>query len=104
MATYTYDGNVYAHSCGLLSLKADRLEACREAGVIILGLFERMPKGGILVADTRPRSFVGGRGPSDPAATMLYLGGVFTPEKTFYFESFERALKKALKLAKELTK
>ncbi|AQT94253.1 hypothetical protein [Pseudomonas azotoformans] len=90
---------LFAKSTGLLALKPERVEACRAAGVTILGLLERMPEGGILIADTRPRKFVGGRGPDDPAATMLYVGGVFKPEKTFYFESFQRALNKALKLA-----
>lgn len=91
---------LFARSTGMLALKPERIEACKAAGVTILDIFEPMPKGGLLIADTRPRKFVGGRGPSDPAATMLYLGGVFKDcEKTFYFESFERALSKALKLA-----
>lgn len=90
---------LFAHSTGMLALKPERIEACKAAGVTILGLFERMPEGGLLIADTRPRKFVGGRGPADPAATMLYVGGTFKPETTFYFESFERALSKALKLA-----
>ena len=91
--------NIFAHSTGMLALKPERIEACKAAGVTILGLFERMPKGGLLIADTRPRKFVGGRGPADPAATMLYVGGVFKPEQSLYFESFERALSRALKLA-----
>lgn len=90
--------NVYARSTGLLALKPQRVEACRAAGVTILGLFEKLPKGGILLADARPKEFVGGRGPDDPAATMIYVGAVFKPEKTYHFESFERALKKALKI------
>ena len=92
--------NVYAHKDGILALKPDRQESCEAAGVTLLSLFEKVPAGGILIADTRPRGFVGGRGPDDPAATMLYIGGTFAScEKTFYFESFERALKKAIKLA-----
>lgn len=91
--------NLFAKSTGLLALKAERIEVCRAAGVTILDLFEKVPKGGILIADARPKGFVGGRGPDDPAATMLYIGGVFKNcEKTFHFESFERALKKALAL------
>ena len=30
---------------------------------------------------------------------MLYVGGVFKPKKTYYFESFEQAMKKAQRLA-----
>lgn len=92
--------NVYAHKDGILALKPDLQEACKAAGVTLLSLFEKVPAGGILIADTRPRGFVGGRGPDDQAATMIYIGGTFAScEKTFYFESFERALKKAIKLA-----
>lgn len=92
--------NVYAHKDGILALKPDRQEACKAAGVTLLSLFEKVPAGGILIADTRPKGFVGGRGPDDPAATMLYIGGTFAScEKTLYFESFDRALKKAIKLA-----
>lgn len=92
--------NVYTHADGILALKLERQSACKAAGVAVLEFGEKMPKDGILIADTRPRSFVGGRGPDDPAATMLYVGGTFGAcEKTFYFESFERALKKALSLA-----
>ena len=92
--------NVYAHKDGILALKPDRQEVCKAAGVTLLSLFEKVPAGGILIADIRPKGFVGGRGPDDPAATMLYIGGTFAScEKTFYFESFERALKKAIKLA-----
>lgn len=93
--------NLYTHKDGILALKAERQEACKAAGVIILGMFEKMPKDGVLIADTRPKGFVGGRGPNDPAATMLYVGGTFKScEKAFYFESFERALSKAIKLTK----
>lgn len=92
--------NLYTHKTGILALKPERQEACKAAGVVLLELFEKMPKDGILIADTRPKGFVGGRGPNDPGATMLYLGGTFGSCKgTFYFESFDRALKKALKLA-----
>lgn len=92
--------NLYTHKDGILALKHERQEACKSAGVKVLEFGENMPKDGILIADTRPRGFVGGRGPDDPAATMLYIGGTFASrEKTFYFESFERALKKAIKLA-----
>lgn len=91
--------NVFAKSTGMLALKPERIEACLAAGVTILGLFEKLPKGGILLADARPKKFVGGRGPNDPAATMLYVGALFKPEKTYHFESFERALSKAMKLA-----
>lgn len=91
--------NLFTRKDGLLALKPERQEACKAAGVTVLGFGEKMPKGGILLADTRPRSFVGGRGPDDPAATMIIIGSVLKPEKTYYFESFERALKKALKLA-----
>lgn len=91
---------LFARSTGMLALKPERIESCKAAGVTILDIFEPMPKGGLLIADARPRKFFGGRGPADPAATMLYLGGVFKDcEQTFYFESFERALSKALKLA-----
>ncbi|WP_426134867.1 hypothetical protein [Pseudomonas sp. PWP3-1b2] len=91
--------NLYTHQSGLLALKPERQEACKAAGVTVLGFGEKMPKGGMLLADTRPRGFVGGRGPGDPAATMIIIGSAFKPEKTYYFESFERALKKAQKLA-----
>lgn len=92
--------NLYTHRIGMLALKPERQEACKAAGVKVLGFGEHMPKDGILIADTRPKGFVGGRGSGDPAATMLYVGGTFKScEKTFYFKSFERALKKALKLA-----
>lgn len=92
--------NVYAHKDGILALKPDRQEACKAAGVTLLSLFEKVPAGGILIADTRPKGFVSGRGHDDPAATMLYIGGTFAScEKTFYFENFDRALKKAIKLA-----
>ncbi|NWF10146.1 hypothetical protein HX810_20950 [Pseudomonas salomonii] len=91
--------NLYTHQNGLLALKPERQKACKAAGVTVLGFGEKVPKGGILIMDTRPRGFVGGRGPEDPAATMIIIGSVFKPEKTYYFESFERALKKAQKLA-----
>lgn len=92
--------NLYTHKDGALALKAERQEACKAAGVKVLEFGEQMPKDGILIADTRPKGFVGGRGPNDPAATMLYVGGTFGSCKgTFYFQSFERALKKALKLS-----
>lgn len=91
---------LYTRQDGLLKLKEERLEACKALGVIVLGLGESLPQDGILIADCRPRGFVGGRVlERDPAATMLYVGGVFKPEKTYYFESFERALRKAQKLA-----
>lgn len=91
---------LYTRDDGLLALKKERREACKVAGVTVLGFGEHLPKDGILIADCRPRGFVGGRVlERDPAATMLYVGGVFKPEKTYYFESFERALKKAQKLA-----
>lgn len=91
--------NLFTHNDGTLALKPERQAACRAAGITVLGLGERVPAGGILIADTRPRSFVGGRGPDDPAATMIYIGSPMKPEKTFYFESFDKALRKALKLA-----
>ena len=92
--------NLYTHKAGILALKLQRQEACKASGVKIIEFGEVVPKDGILIADTRPKGFVGGRGPDDPAATMLYVGGTFNScQKTFYFESFERALKKALKLA-----
>lgn len=91
--------NLYTRQSGLLALKPERQQACKAVGVIVLGFGEKTPKGGILLADTRPRGFVGGRGTDDPAATMIIIGSVFSPEKTYYFESFERALKKAQKLA-----
>lgn len=92
--------NLYTHKDGALALKAERQDACKAVGVKVLGFGEHMPKDGILIADTRPKGFRGGRGPNDPAATMLYIGGTFgSCQKTFYFESFERALKKAIKLA-----
>ncbi|ETK39472.1 hypothetical protein GIW79_24735 [Pseudomonas sp. PA-7-1E] len=91
--------NLFTRKDGLLALKPERQEVCKAAGVSVLGFAEKMPKGGILLVDTRPRAFVGGRGPDDPAATMIIIGSVFKPDKTYYFESFERALKKALKLA-----
>lgn len=91
---------LYTRQDGILKLKQERLEACKAAGVIVLGLGERLPKDGILIADCRPRRFIGGRVlERDPAATMLYIGDVFKPEKTYYFESFERALKRAQQLA-----
>ncbi|AWF67718.1 hypothetical protein CSB92_6133 [Pseudomonas aeruginosa] len=91
---------LYTRSDGLLALKKERIEACKTAGVTVLGFGEHLPKDGILIADCRPRGFVGGRVlERDPAATMLYVGDVFKPEKTYYFESFERALRKAKKLA-----
>ncbi|OLY75619.1 hypothetical protein AU074_22825 [Pseudomonas sp. ATCC PTA-122608] len=90
--------NLYTHQSGLLALKPERQEACKKAGVTVLNFGEKVAKGGILIADTRPRGFLGGRGPDDPAATMIIIGGVFKPEKVFYFKSFDRALKKALKL------
>ena len=91
--------NVYTYKGGALALKADRQETCKAAGVTVLEFGERPPAGGILIADTRPKGFVGGRGPDDPAATMLYVGGAFKASKTFYFESFDRALKKAISLS-----
>lgn len=92
--------NLYTHKDGILALKAERQEACKAIGVKVLEFGEHMPKDGILIADMRPKGFVGGRGPNDPAATMLYVGGTFNSCKgRFYFESFDRALKKALKLA-----
>lgn len=91
--------NLYAHTNGILALKPERQDACKAAGVKLLEFGDKVPAGGILIADSRPRGFVGGRGPDDPAATVIYIGGVFKPEKVHYFESFERALKKALKLA-----
>lgn len=91
---------LYTRDDGLLALKKARREACKAAGVTVLGFGEHLPRDGILIADCRPRGFVGGRElERDPAATVLYVGGVFKPEKTYYFESFERALKKAQKLA-----
>lgn len=91
--------NLYTHKDGILALKAERQESCKAAGVKVLEFGDIMPEDGILIADTRPKGFVGGRGPDDPAATMLYVGGTFgSCKKTFYFESFERALKKAVKL------
>lgn len=91
--------NVYTHKDGILALKPERQDACRAAGVVVLEFGESVPKGGILLADTRPKGFIGGRGSDDPAATMIYVGGVFKPDQKFYFESFERALKKALRLS-----
>lgn len=92
--------NVYTYADGILALKPERQSVCKAAGVIVLEFGEKMPKDGILIADTRPRSFVGGRGPDDPAATMLYVGGTFDScKKKFYFESFDRALKKSLSVA-----
>jgi hypothetical protein len=90
---------IYTRQDGMLALKPERIEACRAAGVVVLGFGERTPDDGIVIADCRPRGFVGWRGPDDPAATILYVGNVFRPIKTYYFDSFERALKKAKKLA-----
>lgn len=91
---------LFTHKDGILALKPERQAACKAAGVTILEFGESVPfkSGGILIAGTRPRDFVGGRGPDDPAATALYIGGVFKPEKTYYFKDFDRALKKALSL------
>lgn len=88
----------YAYEDGILALKPERQEACKAAGVTILAFGQSMPDNGILIADTRPRGFVGGRGPDDPAATMVYVGNAFKHSKKFYFESFDSALKKAIKL------
>ncbi|AXA66709.1 hypothetical protein CE139_13070 [Pseudomonas oryzihabitans] len=90
---------IYTREEGMLALKPERIEACRAAGVIVLGFGEKTPDDGIVIADCRPRGFVGWRGPDDPAATILYVGSVFRPTKTYYFDSFERALKRAKKLA-----
>lgn len=90
---------VYAYKEGILALKKERQEACKAAGVLLVNFGEQAPRDGVLIADTRPKGFVGGRGPEDPAATMVYVGTAFNADKKFYFESFERALKKALKLA-----
>lgn len=91
---------VYAYKDGILALKPERQEACKAAGITILNFGETMPEDGILIADTRPRGFVGGRGPDDPAATMVYVGNAFTHSKKFYFNNFDSALTKALKLSK----
>lgn len=92
--------NIYTHKDGILALKPERQEACKAAGVKVIEFGDKIPKDGILIADARPRGFVGGRGPDDPAATMLYVGGTFNScKKTFYFESFHRALNKAVKLS-----
>lgn len=91
--------NLYTRKDGVLALNPDRQTACKASGVVVLEFGEKMPSGGILIAGTRPRGFLGGRGPDDPAATMLCVGNVFKPEKTYYFGKFESALKKALKLA-----
>lgn len=91
--------NLYTHRIGILALKPERQEACKAAGVIVLEFGESVPDGGILLADCRPKGFIGGRGPEDPAATMIYVGDVFRPQQKFYFESFDRALRKAIKLA-----
>lgn len=92
---------VYTYKDGILALKQERQEACILAGVVLLNFGEKMPANGILIADTRPKGFIGGRGPDDPAATMVYVGDAFNYEKKFYFESFEQGLKKALKLAQK---
>lgn len=91
--------NLFTHSDGILALKKERQDACRAAGVTVLTFGQMVPTGGILIADCRPRNFIGGRGPNDPAATRIYIGSPMSPIKTFYFGSFDRALKKALKLA-----
>lgn len=89
---------LYTRKDGILSLKPERQEACKAVGVTILEFGDVMPADGVLITDTRPKGFIGGRGPDDPAATMLYIGGVFKPTKTYYFKDFDRALKKALSL------
>ena len=91
---------LYTHKDGILSLKPERQELCLKHGVLVLGLGDPIPKDGILIADTRPKGFIGGRGPSDPAATMLYVGGWKAASSKLYFEDFTKALNKALKLSK----
>lgn len=89
---------LYTHKNGILALKPERQVVCKAAGVTVLEFGDVMPVNGILIADTRPKDFVGGRGPDDPAATMLYVSGVVKPTRTYYFKDFDRALKKALSL------
>lgn len=91
---------LYAHKDGILALKPERQDICRQHGVLVLGLGDPIPKDGILIADTRPKGFIGGRGPNDPAATMLYVGGWKEATSRLYFGDFTKALNKALKLSK----
>lgn len=81
-------------------MKPERIEMAAARGVIVLEFGEKMPDGGLLLADCRPKNFKGGRTSDDPAATAIYVGGTFERCRTLYkFEDFGRALSKALKLA-----
>jgi hypothetical protein len=85
-------------------MKPERIAAAQAQGVIVLEFGVPMPDGAILLADSRPKHFKGCRTADDPAATAIYVGGTFERCKSFHrFENFDRALKKALKLAKATT-
>lgn len=92
--------DVYTHRTGLLAMKPERIAAAQAQGVVVLEFGESMPDGAILIADCRPKNFKGCRTADDPAATAIYIGGVFDRCIAVHrAENFDRALKKALKLA-----
>ena len=63
---------LFARKDGLLALKQERQLAVEKTGGVILGFGDRNPRDGILLADCRPKGFVGGRTADDPAATAIY--------------------------------
>ena len=91
---------ICARKDGILALKQERIEAVRNAGGLILEFGESAPKDAIMLTDCRPRGFVGGRGPNDPAATAICtLNALGNIQVLFRFEDFGRALCKAKNLA-----
>ena len=95
---------VYIHKVGALSFshKKDQFEKAIEMGCIVLEFGESVPKGGVLVADTRPKGFIGGRGPDDPNAFMIYEGVTINSYKKMHYSAdLKRAINKAKKLANQ---
>lgn len=95
---------VYIHKVGMLSFshKKEQFEKAIEMGCIVLEFGQSVPKGGVLVADTCPKGFVGGRGPDDPNAFMIYEGVTINScKKMHYSADLKRAINKAKKLANQ---
>lgn len=87
---------IYTHETGMLAMKAERQAMLVSAGGILLQLGERAPANAILLADARPRTFKGGRGPDDPADTAVIAGGKIVAQ----YKDFSHALRCAKNLAR----
>ena len=93
---------IWCSTGDLIPHNTERKAALLAAGVTIVEFGDDIPANGIQIIDGRPRGFVGCRTQHDPFNTVLMLDGRFSGKCVGQFKDFNRALRRAQKLAASL--